>query len=315
MFERKKDKLAIVGMAQTNRSQAPFDDPEWEIWSLNEAYFTIETQKGDDGKPLKDDAGEKIRAPFLKRWDVMFQLHPRWDYEREHNFNHPNHWPWLLNKPMECRTCHGRGYTAVKPNGDKVPCPEPNCQGGTYVPGRPEDFPVLMLYEDERVTGSTAYPFSEIVDAYGVNKDNVRFFTSSFAYMMAMAIHMGYPTIGVWGFEMSSQEEYGNQKPCADFWIGVAVGKGIEIVQPENCSLLGLKEKLYGYEKLPGFTAMHAEIQFNQARKNFEKAQKKVKEILMTKSQAERGVQRPHAGSTGLGLQGAHAPSSEPDQR
>lgn len=41
----KKRKVAIVGFAPSTRDQAPYNDPEWEIWVLNE-YFSILPQTG-----------------------------------------------------------------------------------------------------------------------------------------------------------------------------------------------------------------------------------------------------------------------------
>ena len=47
-------KLALVGMNVRTRANAPFDDPDFEIWTLNESYT----------------------GAWMKRYDVLFQLHP-----------------------------------------------------------------------------------------------------------------------------------------------------------------------------------------------------------------------------------------------
>lgn len=66
-------KLAIVGTHTRTRDQAPWDDPEFEIWVFNEAP----------------------QADWCKRWDVDFQLHNREVYESPKNFVRGDHWEWL----------------------------------------------------------------------------------------------------------------------------------------------------------------------------------------------------------------------------
>jgi len=47
-----------------------------------------------------------------------------------------------------------------------------------------------------------------------------------------------FERIEIYGFEMSGEIEYVQQKACAEFWIGVALGMGIEVYSPTNCQLL-----------------------------------------------------------------------------
>lgn len=68
-----KKTIAIVGFAPTTRDIAPYDDPDVEIWGLNEAY----------------------KYDFMKRWDRWFQIHQAWSYRRPENRNDPDHWKWL----------------------------------------------------------------------------------------------------------------------------------------------------------------------------------------------------------------------------
>jgi hypothetical protein len=71
--EPKRTKVAIMGFATSSRSLAPFDDPEWEIWTLNQLYrhvprctrhFDIhrnweeDNVEGTDHKGWIKDAGE-----------------------------------------------------------------------------------------------------------------------------------------------------------------------------------------------------------------------------------------------------------------
>jgi hypothetical protein len=83
------------------------------------------------------------------------------------------------------------------------------------------------------------FPLTEILQRYG------DYFTCTFAYMMAFAILLhekereqggpGIGTIGLWGVDMAVDEEYSHQKPCAEYWIGIARGKGIKVlIAPES---------------------------------------------------------------------------------
>ncbi len=65
---------------------------------------------------------------------------------------------------------------------------------------------------------------------------------------------------------MAADEEYANQKPAAEFWLGVAVGSGCEIYLPPGNALLGKEMQLYGYEMVPGILPMHVELRKNAIR-------------------------------------------------
>ena len=68
-----RTKVAIVGFAGTTRHLAPYDDPEFEIWGLNEAH----------------------RQPWMKRITRWFQIHQRWDFTKQNNEAYKDHWIWL----------------------------------------------------------------------------------------------------------------------------------------------------------------------------------------------------------------------------
>lgn len=70
-----KKTVALVGMAVTNRDQAPWDDEDIEIWTLNESVSK--------------------RFGYIERVTRHFQLHPLWNCMREGNQNDPEHSQWL----------------------------------------------------------------------------------------------------------------------------------------------------------------------------------------------------------------------------
>lgn len=271
MEQRTKNKVAICGMATTSRHLAPYDDDSFEIWGLNESYW---------GGHVGPD-----KTPYLKRWDRWFQMHPDWDYGRPHNFNHPLHYQWLTNAPWT--------EDELKAEGDKENPLHREFLAfcATNAHRRDVNFPIYMLEVDDGVPKSTLYPILEIIDSFGINSKNVKWFTNSYAYMMALAIYMGYEEVHYYGFEMSSQEEYGHQRACAVFWNGIAIGRGIKVVEPEGCRLMGQTDELYGYDKIPGITKMHLEIEKNNYKKEAMKAQSELEKIRGEKRRVERELQ------------------------
>jgi hypothetical protein len=219
---RFKDKLAIVGFASTTRDQAPFDDESYEIWTVNEAGNTaIDAFK------------------WMKRFDRLFQIHPRWDFTRINNANDPNHWLWLQNISGKCQMCGG---TALM--GDGKNCPV--CEGGIYTPSETRSW-AKVIYMQEKwkdVPNSVKYPLDEMIALNPRGK----YFDSSLSYMLMLASTMGYKEIFVVGFEMAAQSEYFYQRANFEFLYGCLTAKGQKITLPENTSLL--KGKMYGYENM-----------------------------------------------------------------
>ena len=66
--------LAIVGSHPDTRDNAPFDDPNYEIWLFNEA-------------PQQEH--------IYKRWDASLQIHIPEVYASETNWVNKGHWSWL----------------------------------------------------------------------------------------------------------------------------------------------------------------------------------------------------------------------------
>jgi hypothetical protein len=86
------------------------------------------------------------------------------------------------------------------------------------------------------------------------------YYTSTFAFMIATAVmgivarrrqpHVPEPgeVIHIAGVEMLNGEEYAYQRSCAEFWCGVVLGHGIELVIPARSALLE-SDGLYGYAR------------------------------------------------------------------
>ena len=114
----------------------------------------------------------------------------------------------------------------------------------------PKHFEWLMKEHDFEIYMQDKFPFIPSAEKYPLEIYaqwfGRKYFRSSFDYMMAMAIMEGYTEIGIYGFEMASNTEWGHQRPSAEYWIGRAEGMGITIREPQGWNLL--RGSLYGFE-------------------------------------------------------------------
>ena len=181
-FEPRRPNVAIVGFAKPHRMEAPFHDPAWEIWSVNDAWGFLPPNSAHR----------------------MFEVHKPWIYEWELRRS-PGHLDWL------------RAFGEA---------------GGR----------VYMLDEHpDLVPKAEAYPLQAV--AANIGKFGY-YLTSSIAYMIALAIAEGFERIMITGVDMAAESEYSDQRPACEYLIGVAQGRGIEVILPESCKLM--KGPLYG---------------------------------------------------------------------
>jgi len=95
---------------------------------------------------------------------------------------------------------------------------------------------------------NVVYPIEKIL-----NEFKVGFFLNVMCYMIALAILEGVKKISLFGTDMrtdSGQEYKVNEKGAIEFWLGVAIGRGIEISIPEESYLLKrmMAGNFYGYK-------------------------------------------------------------------
>jgi hypothetical protein len=145
----------------------------------------------------------------MTRWDRLFEIHPKW-FIAQYDPEQP---AWLVQK---------------------------------------HDKPIYMQLVHDDIPDSVEYPFRDIVanvlcNAYHGNEP-IKYFTSTFSYMIALAILEGFQRIECYGFEMQYNDAWGYQRKNAEFWMGIAIGRGLDFYLPQNCPIL--KAKLYGYEEV-----------------------------------------------------------------
>lgn len=106
----------------------------------------------------------------------------------------------------------------------------------------PHDFSIYMVDEYPDCPAAVRYPIEGVL-AMAPR----RYFSSSFAYMIALAIYQGFERIEIYGFDMASNTEWFYQRPNSEWWIGYAEGRGIDVYIGKFSPLCKAKA-LYGYE-------------------------------------------------------------------
>lgn len=102
--------------------------------------------------------------------------------------------------------------------------------------------PIYLLDVDPGIPGCVAYPRDAILARF-----QTRRCASSFDWMFALAIDEGFERIELCWCRMRDTEEYAKQVPSANYWIGRAEERGIEVVIHGD-SALQPADRLYGYE-------------------------------------------------------------------
>jgi hypothetical protein len=214
-------KLVMVGMNQRTRSAIPWDGYN-EIWVLNEL----------------------AENDWCKRWNVLFQLHPRSDWERTNNMASPNHPLFIKGISGPCIFCAGSGKAHDAQSGDEIACPY--CKEGQYeLPAHRTGKTIVMQDDNKDVPGCVRLPIEELKHIYC--QDEIPYFTSTLAHMVVYAMWRDYKDIELYGFEMESGTEYANQRACVEYWIGFGRALGIHIEAPGANILKGPH---YAYESI-----------------------------------------------------------------
>ena len=150
-------------------------------------------------------------APFNSDWQI-------WSMGRNYHWI-PNFDCWFEMHSLEI----------VKANSQPEMVDFLNKAGKKLYSGFPKDF-----------KDSTPYPI-EILDKYR------RYMTSSVAYMLALAIEENPEEIGVWGVDMTGDNEYMHQRSACEYLLGLAEGRGIKVTTSPSCPLLKSK-RMYAIE-------------------------------------------------------------------
>jgi len=105
--------------------------------------------------------------------------------------------------------------------------------------------PVYMNECHQRYPCSVRYPIEAVLAYFGHD-----YFTSTIAFMIALAIMEKPEEIAIYGVDLIVGTEWETQRQCAEYYIGWARGMGIKVVIPEASSLLTQRSR-YGYQVRP----------------------------------------------------------------
>lgn len=138
---------------------------------------------------------------------------------------------------------------------------------------------VYVSAPDKRLPNAIVLDPNPMLEKYGPY-----FWTSSLAWMTAMAIMQRPKQLGIWGVDMSANDElYSGQRAGMHYFMQKATEEGIQIVLPPQCDL-AQPPPLYGWkEHWPMFWKMKAskaELQ-SRIKDNIQKENKLKEERLI----------------------------------
>lgn len=105
------------------------------------------------------------------------------------------------------------------------------------------------------IPNAVDYPLAEVAedlglnlfwrfDVHGIQTQAAPYLTSTVSQEIALAIHLGYREISLYGIDLNTASEYAWQKPGVEYMLGVALGRGIRVRLPAKCPLLA--GEIYG---------------------------------------------------------------------
>lgn len=209
MTTTRRDKIAIMGYVD-HRAQAPFANPEWDIWGLNDLYFELPNIPYERLRWFQIHEWKRPLVPPHEPTPMDFTegpAHPR----------DPNHVLWLAETARHCPLYMLRPQPEVP---DAVPLPVADIE--RYFDdgaGHP------LRYFTNSISWMLAIAIMELAP-----ETNGKRAVSPEA------------TIGVFGVDMmvagGQGSEYGWQRPSCEWLLGWARGAGIRVVLPAESDLL-----------------------------------------------------------------------------
>ena len=90
----------------------------------------------------------------------------------------------------------------------------------------------FMPHIHPMVPKSLEFPFEELIQVFGAP-----YFSCTASWQLALGIAMGYKRIDLWGIDMTEDKEYAYERPCVEYYIGVARGMGVTVGLPDTTAL------------------------------------------------------------------------------
>ena len=161
--------------------------------------------------------------------------------------------------------------------------------------------PIIMQDAYPDVPMAESYPVDDVIAKLlpdfhfppsPVWRNRGGFFGSSVDYAIAYGIYLEYSRIEFYGCEMGLNTEYVYQRPSFCFWVGVAVGRGIEVDYHGSifdCPLYGYEGDLYLPRKLFDDRIAESSDLAKEALKAYDVAKRAAEEMILklVRKQAE----------------------------
>lgn len=111
--------------------------------------------------------------------------------------------------------------------------------------------PILTSKTYPEYPGTVEYPLQDVVNSVGI-----AYFSSSVAYAIGYAIHIGVKQIQLYGCDFTYPDLHMAEagRACVEFLIAIAMGHGISIMIGEGSTLMDVNDvsrRLYGYVDPP----------------------------------------------------------------
>ena len=98
--------------------------------------------------------------------------------------------------------------------------------------------------------GAVRFPLEDVLNSLRFD-----YFNSTPAYALAYAIHLGVPHVKLYGLDYTGKDRGFNEagRACFEYWIAVAVQRGMKVSLSPNCTLCDhvFGRPLYGYAVPP----------------------------------------------------------------
>lgn len=109
--------------------------------------------------------------------------------------------------------------------------------------------PIVTSVAHDGYPGLVEFPLEDVVNRFPKG-----YFNSTAAYAVAYAVHIGVQKLSLWGMDFTYPDAHDAEKgrACVEYWLGIAVERGIEIAVPKQSSLLDAlyprDKRFYGYD-------------------------------------------------------------------
>jgi hypothetical protein len=141
---------------------------------------------------------------------------------------------------------------------------------------------IYMQRKEEEIKNSKQFPIKEIQEMVHHEKLG-KYYTSTIAYMIALAIYAGYKKILMYGCHMAAEEEeYSMQRACVEAWLNYGLGVGVDYWSPGDSEVMKCSY-LYGYEEEKSLLlkVMNMKPKLKMALTELEKTEKKAHDETM----------------------------------